>query len=103
MALASGKWALAVCDICGFTCEYTDLKDYIYNQRPNGLRVCPSCFDIDNEQLQIGKNQIPEAIALWKPRPDANQLTGCRGFFGWMPVIGLQAQVTLNPVTVSTS
>ncbi len=100
MPYASGYEALGICDICGFTCKYTEMREYIFNQVPNGLKVCPSCFDVDNQQLQVGKNAKVEAIALWKPRPDSG-IPFCRGFFGWSPVIGLQAQVTLGQVTVT--
>lgn len=105
MAYASGKWANAICDICGRSCQYAQLRDYIFNQVPNGLRVCPECFDVDNPQLQVGRlNQQPEAIALWRPRPDTG-IPQCRGWFGWLPVISLTAQCTLNAkgVTVTTS
>lgn len=99
MAWAAGKQANAICMICGFSCKYTDLKDYIFNQKPNGLRVCPDCFDIDNEQLQIGKYHTPEAVALIKPSPDSAELPGCRGFSGWRPVLGLLVQVRMGSVT----
>jgi hypothetical protein len=102
MAYASGKHALAICDICGFPCDYTELIDYIFDQRPNGLRVCPSCNDLDNPQLQVGTaSNIPEAISLIRPRPDSAELPQVRAFFGWAPVLGLRAQVTLGQVTVS--
>jgi hypothetical protein len=99
MAFASGYEALGICDICGFSCKFVEMREYIFNQVPNGLKVCPTCFDIDNLQLQVGKHPKEEAIALLRPRPDSG-IPFCRGFFGWYPVIGLQAQFTLGEVTV---
>lgn len=99
MAWAAGKWALAICQICGFSCKYTDLKTYVFNQRPNGLLVCPDCYDQDNLQLQIGKYHTAEAVALKNPRPDSAELPGCRGFSGWRPVLGLLIQVRMGSVS----
>ncbi len=103
MAFASGKYANALCGICGFPLKYSDLKQYVFNQRPNGLMVCDTCLDIDNEQLQVGKYHTPEAIALRNPRPDSAELPACRGFFGWNPVLGLKVQVRMGQVTVSVT
>jgi len=99
MAYASGYEALAICDICAFSCKYTELRDYVFNQVPNGLRVCPQCFDKDNLQLQVGKNPKEEAIALLRPRPDSG-IPFCRGFFGWLPIVSLRVQVTIGQVVV---
>ena len=103
MAYASGKWALAICQICGWTCKYSDLKMQVVNQIPTGLQVCPDCLDIDNPQLQVGKiNRTPEAIALLRPSPDTGRQAST-SFFGWLPVLGLTMQVSLGSVTVTTS
>ena len=99
MAYASGYEALAICDICGFTCKYVELRECIFNQVPTGAKVCPTCFDIDNLQLQVGKSPKEEAIALWRPRPDSG-IPFCRGFFGWYPLVSLRVQVTMGEVTV---
>ncbi len=101
MAYASGKKSKAICDICGFECNYTELRDYIYDQRPNGLRVCPTCFDEDNPQLLVGTMPVPEAIALYRGRPDSGDVIGGRGFAGFRPVIGNLILCNLNPPTVT--
>lgn len=69
MPFASGKNALAICDICGQTCRYVELRDYVYDRRKTGAKVCPNCDDVDNPQLQVGKYDRPEGIALRDPRP----------------------------------
>lgn len=99
---AAGKKALAVCDICGNQCKYRELKVYIFNLKPNGLRVCPSCWDKDQPQLRVGANFIPEGIALLNPRPDSS-LASSRALFGWNPVLGLTCVVSLGTVTVTTT
>lgn len=100
MALASGRHALAVCDICGFDCKYTELRDHITNQRPDGLRVCPDCYDKDNPQLQVGRVNMTDPQALYKPRPDSGEYVGMRSFAGYNPVIGLTITVTMGRVTL---
>ena len=82
-------------------CKYTQLRIYIYAQRPNGLKVCPKCWDVDNLQLIIGQLQVPEAIALYKPRPDTGDRVFGRGYAGYRPAVGSKIGVTLNAVTVN--
>ena len=67
---ASGKKAFALCDRCGQRFPYNRIKPEIENRRPNGLRVCPPCFDKDHPQLQLGRVKIVDAQALRNPRPD---------------------------------
>ena len=99
---ASGKYAIAICDVCGNQCAYKQLKIYIFDRRPNGWKVCPSCWDEDNPQLQVGKHFKEEGIALFQPRPDSS-LASSRAFAGWDPVVGLTCQVFLGTVTVTTT
>jgi len=100
---ASGKHAIAMCDICARQIKYTALKKYIYNQRWNGLLVCEECFDIDNPQLQIGKYVRGEAIALNNPRTASQQNPPTRAYFGWNPVLPNKIYVNLGSVKISIS
>ena len=103
MAYASGKWANALCDYCGFTYKYVDLKPFIFNQVDTGLKLCPSCWTPDQPQLQVGKyNRTPEAIALLKPRPDVGKKSST-AFWGWAPVCSLTMKYTLTPPTIATA
>jgi len=96
-AFAQGKRAKAICDICGRTVRYSELRDYVYDKRKTGARVCPSCDDVDNEQLQVGKNDRAEGIALRDPRPFPVETV--RGLFGWRPVGGIiPMDITLGSV-----
>lgn len=102
MPFASGKDALGICDYCGFTYPFKELKEFIFNQVNTGLKLCPVCWTPDQPQLQVGKaNQSPEAVALYKARPDTG-IPGCRGFARWAPVISLTMQLTMNAVTANT-
>lgn len=67
---ASGKKSFALCDRCGQRYPYKQIKPEVENRRPNGLRVCPPCFDRDHPQLQLGRVRIVDAQALRHPRPD---------------------------------
>jgi hypothetical protein len=72
---ASGKKSFALCDRCGQRYPYKDIKPEIENRRPNGLRVCPQCFDRDHPQLQLGRVRVIDAQALRHPRPDRTEPT----------------------------
>lgn len=67
---AAGKKSFALCDRCGQRFPYQQLKPEVENRKPNGLRVCPPCFDEDHPQLQLGRVKVIDAQALRHPRPD---------------------------------
>lgn len=61
--------SVAVCDGCGFTVQYTELrwqKDYRGGDAPTqlGQRVCNACYDTPNQQLRL---------QVFKPDPIPNQ------------------------------
>ena len=70
MAYASGKYAKAMCDRCGFEYEYTQLK-----KEWNGLKTCPTCFEPKHPQLEPLLNFL-EPQALRDPRPDNDKEVG---------------------------
>ena len=70
MAYASGKYAKAMCDRCGFEYEYTQLKKEWY-----GLKACPTCFEPKHPQLEPLLNFL-EPEALRDPRPDNDKEVG---------------------------
>ncbi len=81
----SPPWALGLCDRCGFSFKLNELHWEVYDQRLNGLRVCSVCLDVDNPQLQLGRDQTPDPQSLLDPRPDTG-VPGSTGLFGWMPI-----------------
>lgn len=80
---ATGKRALAICDRCGFSIKYQDLRVQVIDARPVKLLVCASCLDQDHPQLQLGKVPVNDPQALRDARPDINRDVG---LFGWQPV-----------------
>ena len=64
MKYASGKYARAICDRCGFEYPYTSLQ-----KEWNGLKVCTDCFEPKHPQLEPPPPPF-EPEALYDPRPD---------------------------------
>ena len=83
----SPPWALGLCDRCGFSFRLNQLHWEIFDERPNGLRVCQVCLDIDNPQLQLGRYKVDDPQSLLDPRPDVGR-PGSTSYFGWMPIGG---------------
>jgi hypothetical protein len=82
---AAGKYAYSFCDRCGQRYDYGELKPEFLNLKRTGLRVCPECYDIDHEQLQIGRLNIEDRIALQHPRVDQAQEES-RALWSWAPI-----------------
>lgn len=82
---AAGNRALGICDRCGFEYLLHELFTEYYDLRPNGLRVCFTCLDVDHPQLQLGEIIISDPQSLYDPRPDVN-IPGSTGYFGWRPL-----------------
>jgi hypothetical protein len=61
---ASGKYALAICDRCGFSYQYTALK-----KEWTGFKVCVECYEPKHPQL-MPKRSVSDPQALQEPRPD---------------------------------
>lgn len=80
-------WALGLCDRCGFSFKLNDLKVEFWDERPNGLLVCATCWDRDQPQLQLGRYTagLEDPQALLDPRPDVG-VPGSTSYFGWMPI-----------------
>ena len=64
MSFASGKYAIAICDRCGFQYKYLTLK-----KEWTGFRVCPECYEPKHPQLEPIHN-VSDPEALYKPRPN---------------------------------
>jgi hypothetical protein len=65
MRNATGHYALAICDRCGFRLKYLDLV----LEAQTSLRVCDACLD----EPQPERARRPDAIALRDPRPDPQE------------------------------
>lgn len=71
-AFASGKRALAECDVCGFTYPYTALRRVTINNVFTNIRACPTCWDPDHPQNDLKYVDKSDPQALRNPRPEGN-------------------------------
>jgi hypothetical protein len=67
---ASGKWAISQCDRCGFRYKLKQLKQLVIKTKNVNLLVCPTCWEPDQPQLQLGMYPVYDPQALRNPRPD---------------------------------
>jgi hypothetical protein len=99
---ASGKYSIAECDRCGQRYKLKQLKVEIIKTKLYQLKVCQSCWDPDQPQLQLGMYPINDPQAIYQPRPDTTYVAagvnlsgyptgGSRDIqWGWAPVGGAQ-------------
>ena len=97
---ASGKNAISECDRCGQRFKLTILKKQVLKTKTINFLVCPSCWDPDHPQLQLGMYPVSDPQGLRDPRPDRSYVAsglladglpgeGSRNIqWGWNPVGG---------------
>lgn len=71
---ASGKKAIAECDRCGQRYKLKQLKKLTVKTKTTNILVCPTCWEPDQPQLQIGMYPVNDPQALRNPRPDLSYL-----------------------------
>jgi len=71
---ASGKWAIAECDRCGFRYKLKELKKIVIKTKNINLLVCPTCWEPDQPQLQLGMYPVYDPQALQNPRNDKSYI-----------------------------
>ena len=77
---ASGKYAIAQCDRCDQRYMLKDLRTQTVKTRPFKIKVCKSCWDPDQPQLQLGMYPVNDPQAVREPRPDLSyQVSGTSG------------------------
>ena len=101
-AVTRPRWALGLCDRCGFTYKLNQLRREIYDEKFNGLLVCPACLDVDQPQLQLGRERIFDPQSLLDPRPDVG-VPGSTGLFGWLPIGNPLTQLECDVGTVTVT
>lgn len=69
---ASGKWAISECDRCGFQYKLKQLKRLVIKTKNVNILVCPTCWEPDQPQLQLGMYPVNDPQALRNPRPDTS-------------------------------
>lgn len=108
---SSGKNSIAECDRCGQRFKLTQLRKEVIKTKVYNLKVCPTCWDPDHPQLQLGMYPVDDPQGVREPRPDQSYTVsgvnnlgypseGSRDFqWGWNPVGGsrnVDAGVTPN-------
>ena len=71
---ASGKWAIAECDRCGFRYKLKELKKLVIKTKNINMLVCPTCWEPDQPQLQLGMYPVYDPQALQNPRNDKSYI-----------------------------
>jgi hypothetical protein len=123
---ASGKRAIAECDVCGQRYKLKQLRKLIVKTKTTNILACPECWNPDHPQLQLGMYPVDDPQALRDPRRDNSYFQsgidddgypgeGSRVIqWGWNPVglnnpLGLsglvnmlEAQGEVGTVTVQT-
>ena len=120
VTFASGRNAISECDRCGFRYKLTELKPLTIKTKITNILVCPTCWEPDQPQLQLGMwaSQIVDPQAIRNPRPDNSYVTsgvGDDGYpgggsriiqWGWNPVGGskqFDAALTPNNLALTIS
>ena len=79
---ASGKYAISQCDRCGFRYKLKELRRLVIKTKNINILVCPTCWEPDQPQLQLGMYPVDDPQAIRNPRPDTTYwqagLTGIR-------------------------
>jgi hypothetical protein len=83
MTFASGRYAIAICDICGMQYPYKSLRI-----QWNGIFACPECWSPKEPQLDPPYHAA-DPQALFNPRPESNKI--------------LEAQLPAGPNEANTS
>lgn len=106
---ASGRRAIAACDVCGFRFLLKELRPLVIKTKKVNILACRACWTPDQPQLQLGMFPVYDPQALRNPRPDKNYLVsgttvdgtlggGSRVYqWGWAPVGGGNAAVSDTP------
>ena len=67
---ASGKNAISECDRCGFRYKLKELKKLTIKTKQVNIKVCPTCWEPDQPQLQLGMYPVDDPQAVREPRTD---------------------------------
>jgi hypothetical protein len=67
---SSGKYAIAECDRCGQRYKLKELRKLTIKTKQVNIKVCPSCWEPDQPQLQLGMYPVDDPQAVREPRPD---------------------------------
>ena len=69
---SSAKNSIAECDRCGFRFKLKVLKKLVIKTKQVTIKVCPTCWEPDQPQLQLGMYPVQDPQAVREPRPDVS-------------------------------
>jgi len=69
---SSGKYAIAECDRCAQRYKLKELRIQTLKTKPYRVKVCKTCWDPDQPQLQLGMYPVNDPQAVYEPRPDVS-------------------------------
>ena len=69
---ASGKYSIAQCDRCDGRYKLHELRIQTLKTKPWRIKVCKTCWDPDQPQLQLGMYPVNDPQAVEEPRPDVS-------------------------------
>lgn len=69
---ASGKYAIAECDVCGQRYKLKELRKLTIKQKLVAIKACPECWNPDQPQLSLGMYPVDDPQAIREPRPDVS-------------------------------
>ena len=104
---SSGKFSIASCDRCGFRYKLKQLKQLVIKTKNVNILVCPTCWEPDQPQLQLGMYPVNDPQAVRNPRPELGYYESGPGgdlgsriiYWGYNPV-GLNDPFGLEPNTL---
>ena len=67
---ASGRFSIAECDRCGQRYNLTELKKLVIKTKQVSIKVCQTCWEPDQPQLQLGMYPVDDPQAIREPRRD---------------------------------
>lgn len=67
---SSAKNSIAECDRCAFRFKLKQLRKQVLKTKTYNLLVCPTCWDPDQPQLQLGMYPVDDPQGVRDPRPD---------------------------------
>jgi hypothetical protein len=90
---ASGRFSIAECDRCGQRYKLTELKKLVIKTKQVTIKVCQTCWEPDQPQLQLGMYPVDDPQAVREPRRDNSYIQS--GY------TGLQTLANASPVLLS--
>ena len=128
---SSGRFSIAECDRCGQRYKLKELIKLVIKTKQVSIKVCQTCWEPDQPQLQLGMYPVDDPQAVREPRRDNSYIqSGYNGLqitantsttvlsdgtpsggsrviqWGWNPVGGARANdlgLTPNYLVASTT